>query len=100
MTVKTSASTCLGCHSTINPSGFALAHYDSLGRYKDVELRQRDGDNNTVNTIATNTIDASTSLNINGKVYNISGADQLVDALFSSGKIYEAFTSLSPNTEI
>ncbi len=92
VTVKTSATNCMGCHSTINPSGFALAHYDSLGRYNDVELRQRDGPNGSVNTIATNTIDASTSLNINGKVYTINGADQLVDALFSSGKIYEAFT--------
>ncbi len=90
--IKTGASTCIGCHAIINPAGFAFANYDSIGRYRVTEVRLRGGDNNTVNTIATNPIDASTTLNINGKTYNINGADQLVDALFTSGKIYEAFT--------
>jgi hypothetical protein len=31
---KTQEASCLRCHSSINPLGFALANYDSLGRYQ------------------------------------------------------------------
>ncbi len=34
---RTAAPACAGCHSVINPVGYALAHYDSLGRYMEEE---------------------------------------------------------------
>ena len=28
---------CVGCHSSLNPLGFALEHFDGMGRYRDTE---------------------------------------------------------------
>ena len=36
-TWKTSLSTCTGCHSLINPTGFAFEEFDGLGRWRDQE---------------------------------------------------------------
>jgi hypothetical protein len=33
----TSEGTCAGCHSTLNPLGFALEHFDGMGRYRATE---------------------------------------------------------------
>jgi hypothetical protein len=35
---KTSGGVCSGCHDVINPIGFALEHYDALGRFQTEEL--------------------------------------------------------------
>lgn len=35
--VKTSVNPCNGCHQRINPPGFALSHYNGLGRYEETE---------------------------------------------------------------
>jgi hypothetical protein len=35
--IKTSVQPCVGCHATINPPGFALSHYNGLGRYEETE---------------------------------------------------------------
>lgn len=85
--IKTSQAQCMSCHAAINPSGFALSHYDSLGRYQTIEKRYNEGGI----IKATNPVDASTTLTLNGKSYNISDAHTLVDALIDSGKLYEAF---------
>jgi hypothetical protein len=34
---KTSAGSCAGCHTSINPPGFALSNYNGLGRYETTE---------------------------------------------------------------
>ena len=34
VTEMTRASACMACHETINPLGFSLEHYDSLGRWR------------------------------------------------------------------
>jgi len=34
VTAFTRDSACMSCHATINPLGFSLEHYDSLGRYR------------------------------------------------------------------
>jgi len=36
-TAETAAPTCSGCHSILNPLGFAFEHYDSVGRYREQE---------------------------------------------------------------
>ncbi len=38
VTEMTKAKSCMACHSTINPVGFSLEHFDALGRW-----RERDG---------------------------------------------------------
>lgn len=35
----TSQGACLGCHAWLNPPGFALEHFDGLGRYRTVDDR-------------------------------------------------------------
>jgi hypothetical protein len=39
ITEKTSAAQCVGCHQFINPVGFALSNYDSIGQYRTEETR-------------------------------------------------------------
>jgi len=34
LTQKTSVQPCLGCHTILNPPGFAFEHFDELGRYR------------------------------------------------------------------
>jgi len=96
-TLKTASTSCMSCHSIINPSGFAFAHYDSLGRYSDTENKLvftnlPSPATNYVTVGATNPIDSSTSLNISGSTYQIRDIPSLVDAMVSSGKLYEGFS--------
>ena len=35
--IRTAATTCSGCHSRINPAGYAFEQYDTLGRYRTTE---------------------------------------------------------------
>jgi hypothetical protein len=37
ITLQTRSNACLSCHATINPLGFALEHFDAVGRYRDEE---------------------------------------------------------------
>lgn len=39
--IRTSAATCQGCHSVIDPIGFAFEHYDAMGGYRDKEARSQ-----------------------------------------------------------
>jgi hypothetical protein len=34
---RTSPTDCRGCHSMLNPFGFALEHYDAIGAYRDMD---------------------------------------------------------------
>lgn len=93
VTILTSPRQCMGCHSTINPSGFAMAHFDWLGRYVTTERRfKRDPATNQAVQVATNSVDASTNLNLNGTNYAISGVPSFVNAMIDSGRLYEGFS--------
>ena len=37
VTELTRPAACMGCHSTINPLGFSLEHYDAVGRWRTVD---------------------------------------------------------------
>lgn len=88
---KTGIGACISCHSSINPAGYALGNFDSLGRYITSEKRFRSDNGGTL--VATNVVDATTSLTLNGKTYQISDTATLTDALFDSGTIYQGFAS-------
>ena len=36
--IRTQGTTCQGCHSVIDPIGFAFEHYDAIGTWRDKEL--------------------------------------------------------------
>ena len=38
--LQTSATACQSCHTLINPLGFALEHFDAIGRFRDMERRE------------------------------------------------------------
>lgn len=88
--MQTSSSACQQCHQTINPVGFAMAHFDSLGRYKTTETRYRVV-NGAMSVLATNSIDATAFVQLGSKFYPVSDLPDLVNALFDSGKLYEGF---------
>jgi len=91
---KTGSGSCIGCHTTINPAGYALANYDSLGRYITTERRFRDVNNSGVATqVASNPVDATAVLPLNGNAYSVSDATTLTDAFFKSGRIYQGFAN-------
>lgn len=35
--LQTDSTTCMSCHSLINPLGYAFEHFDAIGKYRDVE---------------------------------------------------------------
>lgn len=90
--ILTSSVNCMGCHSSINPTGFALARYDSLGRYSSVEKRYTVNASGVAVVSATNNVDPTSSVVINGMTYTVSSPATLVDALVSSGVLYQGFT--------
>ncbi len=89
--IKTSPANCLACHSSINPSGFAIAKYDSLGRYSDIEKRYYLNTSCVAIISAQNTIDPTSTLVIDGKSYTVTSPSSFVDALASSAKLNEGF---------
>ncbi len=52
---KTSDSSCMGCHSRINDTGFALENYDSFGRFR---LQEKIFDPETGTLLQTHPVDA------------------------------------------
>jgi hypothetical protein len=61
---------CLGCHSLVNPLGFALEHYDAVGRYRDTE--------------AGKPIDAGAEVTLGEETHEVDGASELGRALADS----------------
>lgn len=60
---RTNSASCVGCHSKINPAGFVLENYDSLGRYQSVEKVY---DSNG-NLLAQHPVDASADPNVDSQ---------------------------------
>ncbi|HET9953866.1 MAG TPA: DUF1592 domain-containing protein [Polyangiaceae bacterium] len=66
----TAGASCSGCHSQINPVGFAFEQFDAVGRFRELE--------NGV------TIDASGSMELDGQPLQFADAGTLVEALANS----------------
>ena len=98
VTLKTSLPACIGCHTQINPAGFAFGNFDSFGRYTTRELRLYKTGNdpqtglNTTAPYADNAVNTQTTVKLDGNSYDIDGVSGFVDAIFTSGKVHEAFT--------
>ncbi len=57
---KTSSTTCMACHSQINPFGFALERYDALGRHRTIEKVLGPAGN----LVAEHPVDANVTINL------------------------------------
>jgi hypothetical protein len=76
--LQTSPATCQTCHGLINPLGFALEHFDAIGRYRQVEKDEL--------------IDATGSyLARSGDVVKFDGVRELAEFLGKNDEIHEAF---------
>ena len=76
--IQTQAKACQSCHSTINPLGFSLEHYDAVGRYRTAE---RDKPINASSEVET----------LSGDVAKIRGAKELATFLVDSPEAHTAF---------
>jgi hypothetical protein len=76
--LQTSAETCQTCHGMVNPLGFALEHFDAIGRYRQVENNRP--------------IDAGGSyLTRSGEAAEFDGVRELAEFLADSEETHEAF---------
>lgn len=50
VTQMTQAKACMACHSTINPLGFSLEHYDAMGRWRAREKNKKINDDSVLET--------------------------------------------------
>src|SRR5690606_13436986 len=76
--LQTGSGSCNVCHRMINPLGFALEHFDAVGRYREEEKGQR--------------IDASGSyLTRQGDAVRFDGVRPLARFLADSPEAHEAF---------
>jgi hypothetical protein len=78
ITQLTRDSNCMSCHSVINPLGFALEHYDALGRWRTVE-RDRPVDTKSQYTTE------------NGETIEVDSARDIAELALSSESAHRAF---------
>jgi hypothetical protein len=78
----TSPSACAGCHSVINPPGFAMENFDAIGGWQTVDPRGGAIDA----TITTNTVDFG-----DGKVVEITSPFQLMQEIAATPKARELY---------
>ncbi len=84
---KTSSSSCMGCHSVINPVGFAFEAYDGIGRYRQFERVFEDDGRFTelpLDTQVEPKIDFQSSQQVNGPI-------ELTQLMADSGKVDACF---------
>ena len=78
VTLQTSPAACAGCHTTMNPLGFALENYDAVGRYREKEKDKA--------------VDATGSyLTRAGDVAKFGNAKELANFLAGSEEVHAAF---------
>jgi hypothetical protein len=78
VSIQTQPGACMSCHGMINPLGFALEHFDALGRYRKVEKGTA--------------IDATGSYETRaGEIVKFSGSKDLAAYLTSSSESHSAF---------
>lgn len=76
-TWKTSMSQCAGCHSLINPTGFAFEHFDGLGQRREMEKGAA--------------IDASGTLKLGKDEVTFASSAELLDGLASSAQVQACY---------
>jgi hypothetical protein len=83
--VKTSPTECRGCHSMINPLGFALESYDALGRYRTEErVFADDGE-----LLSTMEVDPSVEVSIADVVTPAATPVEFAEAIAASRAAYQ-----------
>ena len=75
--LQTRATQCMACHRVINPLGFALEHFDAVGRFRETD-RERP-------------IDVNASLVIGGERVTLGGSRDLAEFILSSRRAQTAF---------
>lgn len=68
-----------GCHSLMDPLGFAFEHYDGIGRYRTMDNAQP--------------VDATGSVELDGKVQPFANAVELVGILSTSDRVRSCFAT-------
>jgi hypothetical protein len=79
VTLQTEPTTCMTCHHIINPLGFALEHFDAVGRYREAE---NDKPVDSTGRYRTR----------NGEEVSFNGARQLAEFVAQSDEAHAAFT--------
>lgn len=78
VSLQTRPQTCQSCHSMINPLGFALEHFDAVGRFRDTEEGHK--------------IDATGSYSTRaGEVVRFNGPRELGESLVKEEETHSAF---------
>lgn len=78
ITQLTQDKACMGCHALINPLGFALEHYDPIGRWRTTD---QDKPVNTVSTYVT----------VEGQKLNVTSARDIADYAVTSESAHRSF---------
>ncbi|MBC8870352.1 MAG: DUF1592 domain-containing protein [Planctomycetes bacterium] len=79
VTLQTEPTACMTCHQIINPLGFALEHFDAVGRYRETELDK--------------TVDGTGGYRTrSGEHVTFDGARQLAEFVAQSEEAHTAFT--------
>ncbi len=86
----TSQSACISCHSYINPYGFAIEAYDSLGGFRANKLEYKfDNSGTIINSLP---INSQTDARIfSTQTVSVSGAVELNEKMSASGKVHACF---------
>ncbi len=74
---KTSMQACAGCHSLINPTGFAFERFDGIGQWRDSERSAA--------------IDASGTLRLGANELAFSGASELLEGLAKEPQVQACY---------
>ncbi len=77
--MQTQAASCMTCHGVINPLGFALEHFDAVGRFRTLD---RDKPVNAAGSYRTRA----------GATIQVNGARELAQFLAGSDEAHSAFT--------
>jgi hypothetical protein len=78
VTELTRPAACMGCHSTINPLGFSLEHYDAVGRWRTMDNNKK--------------IDATSVFQtFDGKMIKLTGARDVAEYAAENPEAHRAF---------
>ncbi|MBK7842363.1 MAG: DUF1592 domain-containing protein [Bdellovibrionales bacterium] len=86
---KTSSTSCIGCHSQINPLGFAMENFDPIGRLRTKELIFDSTTGEATNSFP---VDARVNLTMDQKEIVIDGGSDLASAIGNSQEGRDCFT--------
>jgi hypothetical protein len=79
VSLQTQAASCMTCHGIINPLGFALEHFDAVGRYRETDRGKA--------------VDAAGLYQSrNGAAITVNGARELAEFVAASDDAHAAFT--------